>query len=63
MVPFVGSFPWPYPFCVNDREIAEVIEVPLATLLDPGIWRREDWSHKGRTYPVHFYTVGEHEIV
>lgn len=62
VVPFVGSFPWPYPFSVNAREIAEVIEVPLATLRDPRIWRREDWSHKGRTWPVHFYTVGEHEI-
>lgn len=62
VVPFVGTFPWPCRFRVDAREIAEVIEVPLTTLRDPGIWRREDWRHRGRHYPVHFCTVGEHEI-
>ncbi|HEY7745002.1 MAG TPA: CoA pyrophosphatase [Desulfuromonadales bacterium] len=62
VVPFVGTFPWPYSFRVDAREIAEVIEVPLATLRDPAIWRQEDWRHQGRMHPVHFYTVGEHEI-
>jgi len=62
VVPFVGTFPWPYPFRVNSGEIAAVIEVPLATLRDPRLWRQEDWRHKGRLYPVDFCTVGEHEI-
>lgn len=62
VVPFIGTFPWPYPFRADPREIAEVIEVPLATLRDPGIWRQEDWRHQGRHYPVHFCTVGAHEI-
>jgi len=62
VVPFVGTFPWPYRFRVDSREIAEVIEVPLATLQDPLVWRREDWRHRGRLYPVDFYTVGKHEI-
>lgn len=62
VTPFVGTFPWPYDFRVNHGEIAEVIEVPLSLLRDPAIWRREDWIHRGRAYPVHFYTVGRHEI-
>jgi 8-oxo-dGTP pyrophosphatase MutT (NUDIX family) len=62
VVPFVGTFPWPYPFRVDAGEIAEVIEVPLEILRDPAIWRQEDWSHHGRIHPVHFCTVGEHEI-
>lgn len=62
VVPFVGTFPWPYRFRVDFREIAEVIEVPLATLQDPLVWRREDWRHRGRLNPVDFYTVGKHEI-
>jgi 8-oxo-dGTP pyrophosphatase MutT (NUDIX family) len=62
VVPFVGAFPWPYRFRVEAREIAEVIEVPLATLRDPGNWRQEDWRHRGRPYPVHFCTAGAHEI-
>ena len=59
---FVGTFPWPYVFQVDSREIAAVIEVPLATLRDPTRWRQEDWRHRGRMYPVDFCTVGEHEI-
>jgi 8-oxo-dGTP pyrophosphatase MutT (NUDIX family) len=62
VTPFVGTFPWPYPFRVNVGEIAEVIEVPLAALMDPAIFRKEDWRHKGRLHPVYFYTVGNHEI-
>lgn len=62
VVPFVGTFPWPYPFRVDTSEIAEVIEVPLATLRDPARWRQEDWQHRGRLYPVDFCTVDKHEI-
>ena len=32
--PFVGTIPAPYPFEPNDREVAEVIEVPVSALLD-----------------------------
>ncbi len=62
IVPFVGTFPYPYPFQADPREIAEVLEVPLRLLLDPDLVREEDWSHRGRYYPVHFFTVGRHEI-
>jgi 8-oxo-dGTP pyrophosphatase MutT (NUDIX family) len=62
VVPFIGTFLWPYRFRVDPREIAEVIEVPLATLQDPLRWRQEDWHDRGRHYPVDFCTVGEHEI-
>ena len=58
VVPFVGTFPWPYPFRVNPDEIAEVIELPLARLRDPAVFRSEDWRHRGRLHPVYFYTVG-----
>jgi 8-oxo-dGTP pyrophosphatase MutT (NUDIX family) len=60
--PFVGMFPYPYPCRVNETEIAEVIEAPLAVLRDPAIWRKENWRHRGRLHPVHFYTVGTNEI-
>ncbi len=62
VTPFVGRFGYPYPFRVDRREIAEVIEVPLKRLRDPAIFRVEDWRHKGRSYPVPFYAVGRHEI-
>lgn len=62
VAPFVGTFRSPYPFRVNHREIAEVIELPLAVFAAPGVFRREDWQHRGRHLPVCFYTVGRHEI-
>ncbi len=62
VVPYVGAIPFPYPFRVNRGEIAEVLEVPLRTLLDPAVYREEDWSHRGRSYPVCFYAVGPREI-
>nr|NIQ93113.1 CoA pyrophosphatase [Desulfuromonadales bacterium] len=59
---FVGCFDIPYRFNIDPRETAEMIEVPLARLRDPAIFRVEDWTHKGRKIPVCFYTVDEHEI-
>jgi 8-oxo-dGTP pyrophosphatase MutT (NUDIX family) len=60
--PFVGTIPRPDSLRVNPEEIAEVFEVPLDTLADPGIFRQEDWRHRGENHPVYFYTVGEHKI-
>jgi 8-oxo-dGTP pyrophosphatase MutT (NUDIX family) len=34
VTPFVGLFPYPYPFKLSPIEIAELIEVPLSALLD-----------------------------
>jgi 8-oxo-dGTP pyrophosphatase MutT (NUDIX family) len=34
VTPIVGLFPYPYPFKVSEVEIAELIEVPLVSLLD-----------------------------
>ncbi len=62
VVPFVGTFPWPYPFRINRDEIAAIIEVPVTALRDPAIFRTEDWQHRGRTHPVHFYRYRGHEI-
>jgi 8-oxo-dGTP pyrophosphatase MutT (NUDIX family) len=62
VVPFVGTFPYPYRYRVNPDEIAEVIELPLERLRDPAVFRTEDWHHRGRLHPVYFYTVDEHVI-
>jgi 8-oxo-dGTP pyrophosphatase MutT (NUDIX family) len=62
VVPYVGTFPWPYDFRVNPAEIAEVIEVEVRRLRDPAIFHTEDWRHRGRTFPVPFFQVGGHQI-
>ncbi|PLY00808.1 MAG: CoA pyrophosphatase [Desulfuromonas sp.] len=62
VVPYVGCFEAPYSFQPDPRETAEMIEVPLARLRDPAIFRVEDWTHQGRQVPVCFYSIDEHEI-
>jgi 8-oxo-dGTP pyrophosphatase MutT (NUDIX family) len=42
--PFVAYRPDPPVFCADPVEVAEVLEVPLALLLDPSIRRVEYWS-------------------
>lgn len=62
VTPYVGIFPADYPLKLNLHEIDRILEVPLSHLLKPEIFRAEDWSWKGRTHPVYFYTWGEDEI-
>lgn len=62
VVPFVGTIPSGYPFAANHHEIAEVIEVPVAQLCDPGIYHTENWEHRGRLYPVCFFNVEDYQI-
>ena len=62
VTPFVGTLPTAYPFRVDPREIAEVIEVPLEKLCDPKIYHTESWEHKGRLHPVGFFSIGQHPI-
>jgi 8-oxo-dGTP pyrophosphatase MutT (NUDIX family) len=62
VTPYVGHFAQNYHLAVNSQEIERIIEVPLRHLLSPEIYRTEDWSHKGRTYEVDFFTYGADEI-
>ena len=62
IAPFVGLIPYPYPFKVNAREIAEVIELPLAALLDEGNFREEVQERNGRLQHVCFYEHGKHVV-
>lgn len=62
VTPFVGIYSWPYPYRVATEEIAEILEVPLGHFLNPDIHRKEDWRHKGRTYPIHFYRYENQDI-
>lgn len=62
VTPFVGEFSADYPLRANPAEIERLIEVPLDHLLRPDIFRAEDWTWKGRTHPVYFYTCGNDEV-
>ena len=58
VTPFVGTFTYPYPFCINGAEVAEILEIPLRELANPDIFRREDWERDGKSYKVCFFTLG-----
>ncbi len=60
--PVVGSAEGPLAFVPERSEVAEILEVPLACLIDPAGARREDWTLYGRTVEVPFYSFGPHKI-
>ncbi len=59
---WVGSYGDPYSYRVDENEIAELIELPLARLRDPRIYHQEDWEHQGRKFPVDFYQLDGYNI-
>ncbi|MFQ5855692.1 MAG: NUDIX hydrolase [Anaerolineae bacterium] len=60
--PVVGYVPARPVFHPDPREVAEVLEVPLATLLDPSTVHQEDWHLRGMTVRVPFFAVNEHKV-
>lgn len=55
--PFVGAAPAPPPLSPQDAEVATILRVPLAHLLDPATRRVEPWTLRGQTIDVPFYEV------
>jgi 8-oxo-dGTP pyrophosphatase MutT (NUDIX family) len=53
----------PVAFQPDGREIERVIEVPLRTLRDPGIFRTELWERGGEEHQVHFYDVSVEDVI
>jgi 8-oxo-dGTP pyrophosphatase MutT (NUDIX family) len=58
--PYVAAVPQPYVWRPAEAEIAEVIEAPVASLMDPAI--REARPMPGREGMVLFYHFGKHVI-
>jgi 8-oxo-dGTP pyrophosphatase MutT (NUDIX family) len=58
--PYVAAVPQPYVWRPAEAEIAEVIEAPLAKLMDPAI--REARQIPGREGTILFYHYGKHVI-
>jgi 8-oxo-dGTP pyrophosphatase MutT (NUDIX family) len=58
--PFVGAIPYPHVLKPAEAEIAEVIDVPVAALLDPKAL--ETKILPGREEPTLFYHYGKHVI-
>ncbi len=58
--PYVAAVPQPYVWRPAEQEIAEVIEAPLAALMDPAILEQKPVP--GREGMVLFYNYGGHVI-
>ncbi len=53
--PFVAAIPYPYEFRKSPEEVEEIIEVPLAALLDKNNIREEIQLQQGKLAPVRSY--------
>jgi len=62
VTPIVGLFSYPYPFKVSEAEIAELIEVPVASLLDEDCYSETEIFRGGRNEAVYAYRYGKHII-
>jgi 8-oxo-dGTP pyrophosphatase MutT (NUDIX family) len=62
VTPIVGLFPYPYSFKVSEVEIAELIEVPLVSLLDKNCFREREIFRGGQKEIVFAYEYGKHII-
>jgi 8-oxo-dGTP pyrophosphatase MutT (NUDIX family) len=62
VTPIVGLFPYPYPFKVSEVEIAELIEVPLASLLEEDCFSEREIFRGGQREIVFAYQYGKHII-
>lgn len=62
VTPFVGLFPYPYPFETSPVEIAELIEVPLSFLLTEENFNERETTRMGRKEIIYAYQYGEHTI-
>ncbi|MDP2968392.1 MAG: CoA pyrophosphatase [Deltaproteobacteria bacterium] len=62
VTPFVGLFPYPYPFKTSPVEIAELIEVPLSFLLTEENFNEREITRMGRKEIIYAYQYGEHTI-
>jgi 8-oxo-dGTP pyrophosphatase MutT (NUDIX family) len=62
VTPFVGIFSYPYPFKTSPIEIAELIEVPLLSLLDEKCFDEREIVRGGREEVVYAYQYGKHTI-
>jgi 8-oxo-dGTP pyrophosphatase MutT (NUDIX family) len=62
VTPFVGYFGYPYPFRLSQREIDELIEVPLSVLLDPACFSEREIVEGNLRRWVYNYQYGHHAI-
>ena len=59
---FVGTIPYPYEFKPSSHEIAEVVEIPMSVLRDPGTIRWASRIEEGKRIAVRSYGYQHHLV-
>ncbi|MBI5564229.1 MAG: CoA pyrophosphatase [Chloroflexi bacterium] len=62
VTPTVGQVDHRPDFKCDLREVAELIEVPMSTLFDPNVVKREPWTLRGTQVEVPFFQIGSHKV-
>ena len=62
LAPFVAYTPRRPEFRPAPAEVAEVIDLPLAMILDPAVLQEELWDFQGTSRRVSFYRHAEHKV-
>ena len=62
VTPFVGYIAARPDFRPDPGEVAELIEVPLALLLERATVREEEWMLHGQRVQVPFFALGRHKV-
>ena len=62
ITPFVAAIPYPYEFKINQREVEELVEVPLSVFLDQNNFSEELLQGKGETVVSYSYRYKDHVI-
>ena len=62
VTPWVGVIPHPYPLVPDAREVERLVEAPLATLLDRGLFREEERLTPSGPRTIFYFAVGDDVI-
>lgn len=62
VTPFVVAFPGRPVFRRDPREVAYILEVPLAAVLDPKARREELWELPGGPTQVPYFSLADHKV-
>jgi len=62
VTPYVAALPDRPDFRPTPDEVAELLEAPLLSLLDPSIVRREVWTLHGMDVEIPFFQIGPHKV-
>lgn len=62
VTPYIAALRYRPKFDLMQREVAELIEVPLSALFDPSTVRREMWTVRDVELEIPFFQIGPHKV-